>query len=152
MSSGCKRALVLRLRGFFMCALEGVAPVAELADTKVKVITRVWTIFHTITPKDLANKKLHKQPWSCVLSQFISQAESGQLSGGKEKIVTSACPSLCALQGRGSALKTPMHRAATGAVSFSSSDSYRARHAGTPLTGGSQERAAALHWEMFIVF
>lgn len=55
--------------------------------------------------KKKKKKKLHKQPWSCVPSQFISQAKSGWLSCGKEGgSVTSACPGLLTLQGSGSTL------------------------------------------------
>lgn len=49
-------------------------------------------------------KRQHKQPWSCVPLQFISQAKSDRLSCGKERSVTSACPGLLTLPGSGSTL------------------------------------------------
>lgn len=43
----------------------------------------------------------NQQPWSCVPSQFISQAKSSWLSCGNEGSVTPACPGPLTLQGSG---------------------------------------------------
>lgn len=43
----------------------------------------------------------NQQPWSCVPSQFISQAKSSWLSCGNKGSVTPACPGSLTLQGSG---------------------------------------------------
>ena len=73
------------------------AGAAEPADMKVESHQPSSTMFHTPAltglpgggrdkkkKKKKKKKKQHKQPWSCVPSQFISQAKSSWLSCGKE--------------------------------------------------------------------
>lgn len=78
-----------------------------------------------------------KQPWSCVSSQFISQAKSDRLSGAKQWSVTSACPGLLTLQGSGSTLTKPRRPACH----------WELEHQGAALHPLNQPRTKAQNWQ-----
>lgn len=96
--------------GSFRCSLECAPGAVEPADIKVESHQQSSTLFHALTLTGLSVAffflfrfffPFNQQPWSCVPSQFISQAKSSWLSCGNEGSVTPACPGPLTLQGSG---------------------------------------------------